>query len=120
MHSTSFNLLYECTVHALRNGKRKSIVSRLVWFECSHHQHHQITRLSHSSTAIGPAPHRGGRKREHRSIVLATITHIPVLGLVLERIPIGRRIALYYHIVLASQPVSAMLHCSTSLLLVCA
>jgi hypothetical protein len=35
---------------------------------------HQITSLSHSINAIGPAPHWGGRKREHRSIVFATIT----------------------------------------------
>jgi hypothetical protein len=33
--------------------------------------------LSHSINAIGPAPHQSGRKREHRSIVFATITHIP-------------------------------------------
>jgi hypothetical protein len=39
-----------------------------------HHHHHQITRSSHSINAIGPAPHRGGRNREHRSIVFATIT----------------------------------------------
>jgi hypothetical protein len=25
-----------------------------------HHHHHQITKLSHSINAIGPAPHRGG------------------------------------------------------------
>jgi hypothetical protein len=31
--------------------------------------HHQITKLSHSINAIGPAPHRSGRKREHRSIM---------------------------------------------------
>jgi hypothetical protein len=43
------------------------------------HHHHQITKLSHSINAIGPAPHRSGRKREHRSIVFATITHIPSL-----------------------------------------
>jgi hypothetical protein len=30
-----------------------------------HHHHHQITKLSHSINAIGPAPHRSGRKREH-------------------------------------------------------
>jgi hypothetical protein len=41
--------------------------------------HHQITKLSHSINAIGPAPHRGGRKTEHRSIVFASITHIPSL-----------------------------------------
>jgi hypothetical protein len=29
--------------------------------------HHQITKLSHSINAIGPAPHRSGRKREHRT-----------------------------------------------------
>jgi hypothetical protein len=40
-----------------------------------HHHHHQITTLSHSINAIGPAPHRGGRKREHRSIVFATQLH---------------------------------------------
>jgi hypothetical protein len=33
-----------------------------------HDHHHQITKLSHSINAIGPAPHRSGRKREHRSI----------------------------------------------------
>jgi hypothetical protein len=44
-----------------------------------HHHHHQITKLSHSINAIGPAPHRGGRKREHRSIMFATITHTPSL-----------------------------------------
>jgi hypothetical protein len=27
--------------------------------------HHQITKLSHSINAIGPAPHRSGKKREH-------------------------------------------------------
>jgi hypothetical protein len=32
-----------------------------------HHHHHQITKLSHSINAIGPAPHRGGRNREHCS-----------------------------------------------------
>jgi hypothetical protein len=25
-----------------------------------HHHHHQITKLSHSINAIGPAPHRSG------------------------------------------------------------
>jgi hypothetical protein len=29
----------------------------------SSHHHHQITKLSHSINAIGPAPHRSGRKR---------------------------------------------------------
>jgi hypothetical protein len=42
-----------------------------------HHNHHQITKLSHSINAIGPAPHQSGKKREHRSIMFATITHIP-------------------------------------------
>jgi hypothetical protein len=32
------------------------------------HHHHQITKLSHSINAIGPAPHRSGRKRERRSM----------------------------------------------------
>jgi hypothetical protein len=27
-----------------------------------HHHHHQITKLSHSINAIGPAPHWSGRK----------------------------------------------------------
>jgi hypothetical protein len=31
------------------------------------HHHHQITKLSHSINAISPAPHRSGKKREHRS-----------------------------------------------------
>jgi hypothetical protein len=47
--------------------------------QCAHHHHHhQITKLSHSINAIGPAPHRSGKKREHRSIVFAAITHIPM------------------------------------------
>jgi hypothetical protein len=46
--------------------------------QCHHHHHHQITKLSHSINAIGPAPHRSGRKREHHSIVFATITHTRV------------------------------------------
>jgi hypothetical protein len=49
--------------------------------------HHQITKLSHSINAIGPAPHRSGRKREHRSIVFATITHIPSLHKIRRNAP---------------------------------
>jgi hypothetical protein len=30
-----------------------------------HHHHHQITKLSHSINAIGPAPHRSGKKRDN-------------------------------------------------------
>jgi hypothetical protein len=45
----------------------------------AHHHHHQFTKLSHSINAIAPAPHRGGIKREHRSIMFATIMHIPSL-----------------------------------------
>jgi hypothetical protein len=47
----------------------------IMFVACSvcHHHHNQITKLSHSINAIGPAPHRGGRKREHRSIMFATI-----------------------------------------------
>jgi hypothetical protein len=41
----------------------------LLQIDVQRHHHHQITKLSHSINAIGPAPHRGGRKREHRSIV---------------------------------------------------
>jgi hypothetical protein len=52
-----------------------------------HHHHHQITKLSHSINAIGPAPHRGGRNREHRSIVFATITHIPSLHKIRRNAP---------------------------------
>jgi hypothetical protein len=50
-------------------------------------QHHQITKLSHSINAIGPAPHRGGKKREHRSIVFAIITHIPSLHKIRRNAP---------------------------------
>jgi hypothetical protein len=53
------------------------VAVRVQWARTYHH--HQITKLSHSINAIGPAPHRGRRKREHRSIVFATITHIPSL-----------------------------------------
>jgi hypothetical protein len=45
------------------------------------------TILSHSINAIGPAPHRGGRKREHRSIRFATITHIPSLHKIRRNAP---------------------------------
>jgi hypothetical protein len=54
---------------------------------CHHHHHHQITKLSHSINAIGPAPHQGGRKREHRSIMFATITHIPSLHKIRRNAP---------------------------------
>jgi hypothetical protein len=56
-----------------------STTAKLVVHYCTpqYHHHHQITKLSHSINAIGPAPHLSGRKREHRSIVFATITHIP-------------------------------------------
>jgi hypothetical protein len=51
------------------------------------HHHHQITKVSHSINAIGPAPHRGGRKREHRSIVFAILTHIPSLQKIRRNAP---------------------------------
>jgi hypothetical protein len=35
----------------------------VVFISDVHHHHHQITKLSHSINAIGPAPHRSGRKR---------------------------------------------------------
>jgi hypothetical protein len=41
--------------------------------------HHHVTQSSHSINAIGPAPLWSGRKREHCSIMFATITHIPSL-----------------------------------------
>jgi hypothetical protein len=41
----------------------------------AYYHHHQITKLIHSINAIGPAPHWGGRKREHRSIVFATFAY---------------------------------------------
>jgi hypothetical protein len=43
------------------------------------HHHHHVTQSSHSINAIGPAPLWSGRKREHYSIMFATITHIPSL-----------------------------------------
>jgi hypothetical protein len=43
------------------------------------HHHHHATQSSHSINAIGPAPLWSGRKREHCSIMFATITHIPSL-----------------------------------------
>jgi hypothetical protein len=38
-----------------------------------HHHHHHVTQSSHSINAIGPAPLWIGRKREHCSIMFATI-----------------------------------------------
>jgi hypothetical protein len=52
-----------------------------------HHHHHQITQSSHSINAMGPAPHRGGRKREHSSVIFATITHIPSLHKIRRNAP---------------------------------
>jgi hypothetical protein len=57
-----------------------------------HHHHHQITKLSHSINAIGHTPHRGGRKREHRSIMFATITHIPSLHKIRRNAPRYHRV----------------------------
>jgi hypothetical protein len=67
-------------MHAIMAGQGATqlATSGFSWQLVTTH-HHQITKLSHSINAIGPAPHRSGRKREHRSIVFATITHIPSL-----------------------------------------
>jgi hypothetical protein len=45
--------------------------------DTANHHHHHVTQSSHSINAIGPAPLWSGRKREHCSIMFATITHIP-------------------------------------------
>jgi hypothetical protein len=50
------------------------------------HHHHHVTQSSHSINAIGPAPLWSGRKREHCSIMFATITHIPSLHKILSNI----------------------------------
>jgi hypothetical protein len=42
---------------------------------------------SHSINAIGPAPLRSGNKREHCSIMFATIAHIPSLDKILSNAP---------------------------------
>ncbi|KAF6261532.1 hypothetical protein COO60DRAFT_752437 [Scenedesmus sp. NREL 46B-D3] len=55
-----------------------------------HHHHHHITHSSHSISAIGPAPHRGGKRREHCSRMFACIAHIPRLdkkSLILDVLP---------------------------------
>jgi hypothetical protein len=44
---------------------------RLHQSQIDHHHHHQITKLSHSINAIGPAPHRSGRKSRR----LITVHH---------------------------------------------
>ncbi|KAF6260952.1 hypothetical protein COO60DRAFT_830285 [Scenedesmus sp. NREL 46B-D3] len=46
---------------------------------CIVHHHHHNTHSSHSISAIGPAPHRGGKRREHCSRMFACIAHIPRL-----------------------------------------
>jgi hypothetical protein len=53
----------------------------------NHHHHHHVTQSSHSINAIGPAPLWNGRKREHCSIMFATITHIPSLHKILSNTP---------------------------------
>jgi hypothetical protein len=52
-----------------------------------HHHHHHVTQSSHSINAIGPAPLWSGRKREHCSIMFATITHTPSLHKILSNTP---------------------------------
>jgi hypothetical protein len=49
--------------------------------------HHHVTQSRHSINAIGPAPLWSGRKREHCSIMFATITHIPSLHKILSNTP---------------------------------
>jgi hypothetical protein len=49
--------------------------------------HHHVTQSSHSINAIGPAPLWSGRKREHCSIMFATITHNPSLHKILSNTP---------------------------------
>jgi hypothetical protein len=51
-----------------------------------HFHHHHVTQSSHSINAIGPVPLWSGRKREHCSIMFATITHIPSLHKILLEI----------------------------------
>jgi hypothetical protein len=55
--------------------------------ELCHHHHHHVTQSSHSINAIGPAPLWSRRKREHCSIMFATITHIPSLHKILSNTP---------------------------------
>jgi hypothetical protein len=45
-----------------------------------HHHHHQISQSSHSINSIGPAPHRGGRKRAHGCDKSAYICMVEVGG----------------------------------------
>jgi hypothetical protein len=44
-------------------------------------------QLSHSNIAIGPAPHRSGRRREHCSAVLASIAVIPGMNKIVSNRP---------------------------------
>jgi hypothetical protein len=53
----------------------------------STHHHNHVTQSSHSINAIGPAPLWSGRKREHCSIMFATVTHIPSLHKILSNTP---------------------------------
>ncbi|KAF6253241.1 hypothetical protein COO60DRAFT_437532 [Scenedesmus sp. NREL 46B-D3] len=43
------------------------------------YHHHHITHSSHSISAIGPAPHQGGKRREHCFRMFACIAHMPRL-----------------------------------------
>jgi hypothetical protein len=45
----------------------------LLHASASNPPHHQITKLSHSINAIGPAPHRSGRKREQAILTACTV-----------------------------------------------
>jgi hypothetical protein len=46
-----------------------------------------IIPSSHSINAIGPAPHRSGNNREHCSVMLVIILHIPSLNKILSNTP---------------------------------
>jgi hypothetical protein len=76
---------------AALKGGRGSVSKQVVALCCRsivcHHHHHHVTQSSHSINAIDPAPLWSGRKREHCSIMFATITHIPSLHKLLSNTP---------------------------------
>jgi hypothetical protein len=62
MHNATFPAFLQDS----KQTQKATQVNHLFKAQTNKH-HHQITKLSHSINAIGPAPHRGGRKSQSQS-----------------------------------------------------
>jgi hypothetical protein len=72
MHNATFPAFLQDS----KQTQKATQVNHLFKAQTNKH-HHQITKLSHSINAIGPAPHRGGRKSQSQSTNKHTKTEKP-------------------------------------------